>query len=54
MRHDHTVPLLTVSRQARQRCWRYAWVTDLDIQGFLHCALKAESPRHPTPQGVGQ
>lgn len=22
-------------RQCRQRCWRYAWVVDLDIQGFF-------------------
>jgi len=28
---------------ARKRCWRYAWVVDLDIKGFLdhssHCPL---------------
>ena len=22
-------------RTARQRCWRYDWVLDLDIQGFF-------------------
>jgi RNA-directed DNA polymerase len=22
---------------ARQRCWRYAWVVDLDIKGFFDC-----------------
>jgi retron-type reverse transcriptase len=24
--------------QARQRCWRYDWVLDLDIKGFLDVA----------------
>ena len=24
--------------QARQRCWRYDWVLDLDIKGFLEAA----------------
>ena len=24
--------------QARQRCWRYDWVLDLDIKGFLDTA----------------
>ena len=24
-------------RQCRQRCWRYAWVVDLDIRGFFRC-----------------
>ncbi len=23
--------------QARQRCWKYAWVIDLDIKGFFDC-----------------
>ena len=23
---------------ARERCWRYAWVLDLDIKGFLDVA----------------
>ena len=32
--------------QARQRCWRYDWVLDLDIKGFLdplsYCPLVHE------------
>jgi hypothetical protein len=34
--------------QARQRCWRYDWVLDLDIAGFLdpvsYCPLVHEAP----------
>ena len=33
--------------QARQRCWRYDWIVDLDIKGFLdpasYCPLIHES-----------
>jgi RNA-directed DNA polymerase len=32
--------------QARQRCWRYDWIIDLDIKGFLdrvpYCPLVIE------------
>jgi RNA-directed DNA polymerase len=33
-------------RQARQRCWRYDWVLDLDVKGYLdrasYCTLVYE------------
>ena len=35
-------------RQARQRCWRYDWVLDLDVKGYLdpvsYCPLVYEAP----------
>jgi RNA-directed DNA polymerase len=34
-------------RQARQRCWRYDWVLDLDVKGYLdrasYCTLVYEA-----------
>ena len=34
-------------RQARQRCWRYDWVLDLDVKGYLdrasYCTLVSEA-----------
>jgi reverse transcriptase-like protein len=35
---------------ARQRCWRYNWVLDLDIKGFFGAPGKARRfPRVPFP-----
>ena len=35
-------------RQARQRCWRYDWVLDIDVKGYLdpvsYCPLVHEAP----------
>ena len=39
---------LDAVRMARARCWRYDWVLDLDIKGFLdpvsYCPLVHEAP----------
>src|SRR5205823_731630 len=38
-------------RQARQRCWRYDWVPDLDIKGFfdsIDWELLLKAIRHHT------
>ena len=35
-------------RTARQRCWRYDWVLDIDVKGYLdrvsYCPLVHEAP----------
>jgi len=35
-------------RQARERCWRYDWVLDLDVKAYLdpvsYCPLVHEAP----------
>jgi hypothetical protein len=36
-----------IGRQARQHCWKYDWVLDLDIRGFCG-RVTGRNPRHST------
>ena len=47
---------MTRSRRAGQRCWKYDWVIDLDVQKFFdtvpwHLVVKAVEDSHRLPLG---